>query len=86
MWLTLFSIYTNDISCNNSCVTLTKYVDDMTTVGRLKDELSLSVYLLLIDELTCQFMFSFRKLNTTKTKELMFRGEGLFTHQNYIDR
>ena len=37
----LFSIYTNDISCNNSFLTLIKYADDMALVGRLKDELSL---------------------------------------------
>ena len=34
----LFSIYTNDIPCNNSCLTLIKYADDMALVGHLKDE------------------------------------------------
>ena len=37
----LFSIYTNDISCNNPFLTLIKYADDMALVGRLKDELYL---------------------------------------------
>ena len=68
----LFSIYTNDISCNNSFLTLIKYADDMALVGRLKDELSLFEYRLQIDALASQFTSSFLKLNTTKTKELMF--------------
>ena len=62
----LFSIYTNDTSSNNSILTLIKYADDMVLVGRLKDEHSLSEYLLQIDELSFQFKSSFLKLNTTK--------------------
>ena len=46
----------------------------MALVGRLKDEHCLSEYLLQIDALTFQFKSSFLKLNTTKTKELMFGG------------
>ena len=37
----LFSIDTNDISCNNSFLTVIKYADDMALVDRLKDELFL---------------------------------------------
>ena len=70
----LFSIYTNDISCNNSILTLIKYADDMALVGRLKDELSLFEYRLQIDALASQFISTFLKLNTTKTKELVFGG------------
>ena len=33
----LFSICTNDISSNNSFLTLIKYADDMALVGRLRD-------------------------------------------------
>ena len=37
-----------------SFLTLIKYADDMDLIGRLKDELSLSEYLLQIDALMCQ--------------------------------
>ena len=73
----LFSMYTNDISSNNSFLTLIKYADDMAFVGRLKDEHSLSEYLLQIDALTFQFKSSFLKLNTTKTKEKLPSGRRL---------
>ena len=46
----------------------------MALVGRLKNEHSLSEYLLQIDALTFQFNSSFLKLNTTKTKALLFGG------------
>ena len=71
----VFSIYTNDISCNNSFLTLTKHVDDMAIVGRLKNEFSLSEYLLQNDALPFQFTSISLKLNTTTIIELMFRGE-----------
>ena len=51
-----------------------KYADDMELVGRLKDELSLFEYRLQIDALASQFTSTFLKLNTTKTKELVFGG------------
>ena len=54
----------------------------MALVGRMKDEYSLSDYLLQIDVLTFQFKSSFLKLNTTKTKELMFGGKVLLSQQN----
>ena len=42
--------------------------------GNIKDELSLSEYLLQIDALNCQFKSIFLKLNTTLTNEFMFGG------------
>ena len=77
----LFPIYSNDILCQNSFLTLIKYADDMALEGRPKDELSLSEYLLQIDALTYRFMSSFLKLSTTKTKALVFGEEGLIRHQ-----
>ena len=61
----LCSIYTNDISSNNSFLSLNKYADDMALVGHLKDEHPLSEYVLQIDALTVQFKSSYLKLNTT---------------------
>ena len=58
----LFSIYPNDISSNNSFLTLIKYAVLMRFVGRLKDEHSLPEYLLQIDALTFHFKSSFLKL------------------------
>ena len=46
----------------------------MTLVGHLKDKHFLTEYLLQIDALTYQFKSSFLKINTTKTKELIFGG------------
>ena len=63
----LFSIFTNDIPCNNSFLTLIKNAD-----GHLKDKLSLFEYRLQIDALASQFISTFLKLNTTKTKQLVF--------------
>ena len=40
-----YYLYTNAISCNNSLLTLNKYVVDMALVGCLKDDYSLSQYL-----------------------------------------
>ena len=73
----LFSLYTTDISSDNSFLTLNKYAEGMAFVGRLKDENSLSEYIeyLQIDALTTfQFKSSFLNLNTAKIKELMFGG------------
>ena len=64
----LCSIYTNDISSNNSFLSLNKYADDMALVGGLKGEHCLSEYALQIDALTFQFKSSYLKLNTTKLK------------------
>ena len=46
----------------------------MTLVGRLTDEHSLSAYLLQIDASIFQFMSSFLKLTTTKTRVTVWRG------------
>ena len=45
----------------------------MTLVDRLKDEHSLSEYLLQMDAITFQFKSSFFKLNTTKTRVNVWR-------------
>jgi len=45
----LFSIYTNEIPCNNPILTMVKVADDMAPV----DELSHSQYYLQIESLTC---------------------------------
>ena len=55
----------------------------MALLGRLKDEHSLSEYVLQIDAITFQFTTNYLKLNTTKTKDLIFGGEGLLSHQNH---
>ena len=70
----LFSIYTNELSCNSSMLTLVKFADDMALVARLKDEYSLSQYFLYIDFLTSWFNSSFLELNVQKTKEICFEG------------
>ena len=48
----------------------------MALVGRLKYEHSLLEHLLQVHELSFQFKYSFLKLNTTKSKELIFRVGG----------
>jgi len=66
----LFSIYTNELTCNTSVLTLIKFADDMALVARLKDEHSLSQYFLFIETLSSWFDSSFLELNVQKTKEL----------------
>jgi hypothetical protein len=68
----LFSIYTNELTCNTSVLTLIKFADDMALVARLTDEHSLSQYFLYIDSLTSWFHSSFLELNVQKTKEICF--------------
>jgi hypothetical protein len=68
----LFSIYTNELTCNTSALTLIKFADDMALVARLTDEYSLSQYFLYIDSLTSWFDSSFLELNVQKTKEICF--------------
>jgi hypothetical protein len=68
----LFSIYTNELTCNSSILTLIKFADDMALVARLTDEHSLSEYFLYIDSLTSWFDSSFLELNVQKTKEICF--------------
>ena len=55
----LFSIYTNEITCSTSILTLIKFADDMALVARLKDESSLSQYFDFINYLTNWFDSSF---------------------------
>lgn len=80
----LFSIYTNEMTCNTSVLTLIKFADDMALVARLKDEHSLSQYFLFIDSLSSWCDSSFLELNIKKTKELCLeegraRGASLLT-------
>lgn len=68
----LFSIYTNELTCNTSILTLVKFADDMALVARLTDEHSLSQYFMYIESLSSWFDSSFLELNVKKTKELCF--------------
>ena len=68
----LFSIYTNDIMCNNEILTLIKFADDMALTARLRDESSLSQYFDFICKLIKWFNDSYLKLNVKKTKEICF--------------
>lgn len=66
----LFSVYTNELMCNDLVLTLIKFADDMALIGRLKDELSLKRYHDFVRELIGWFDSSFLELNVQKTKEL----------------
>jgi hypothetical protein len=68
----LFSIYTNELTCNTSILTLIKFADDMALVARLTDEHSLSQYFDYINVLNTWFGSSFLELNVQKTKEICF--------------
>ena len=71
----LFSVYTNELMCNNAILTLIKFADDMALVARLKDELSLANYFLYVDTMKSWFDTSFLELNVRKTKEMcLMRG------------
>ena len=74
----LFSLYTNEITCNNTVLALIKYADDMALAARLKDENSLAQYFQFIKDLRTWFDESFLQLNIQKTKELICfsRGQG----------
>ena len=67
----LFSLYINDISCNDPILTLLKYADDMALIGRLFDEDSLAKYFLKVNELNDTLKERFLELNVRKTKELV---------------
>ena len=54
----LFSVYTNEYTCNNPFLILMKYADDMAMISRLKNEFSLSQYFLQIDMLNDWFRSS----------------------------
>lgn len=66
----LFSIYTNEIMCKSSVLSLIKFADDMALVATLKDENSLSEYFSFIEQLKSWFDSSFLELNVQKTKEI----------------
>ena len=68
----LFSIYTNEMMCNNEILMLVKYADDMALIAKLKDEHSLSQYFDFINSLVTWFGESYLKLNVKKTKEICF--------------
>ena len=70
----LFSVYTDELRCNNAILTLIKFADDMALVARLKDEHSLSKYFLFVDSLQSWFDSSFLELNVGKTKEICITG------------
>ena len=66
----LFSVYTNEMTCDDEFLTLIKFADDMALIARLIDEHSLSAYFDFIDKIATWFDESFLALNITKTKEL----------------
>ena len=68
----LFSIYTNEMMCDNEVLTLIKFADDMALTARLRDEISLSIYFEFIAKLVTWFNDSYLKLNIKKTKEICF--------------
>ena len=74
----LFSLYTNEITCNNAVLAMIKYADDMALAARLKDKNSLAQYFQFINDLRTWFDESFLQLNIQKTKELICfsRGQG----------
>lgn len=78
----LFSIYTNEITCNNAILLLIKYADDMALAARLKDEDSLAQYYQFVQDLTTWFDESFLQLNIQKTKELICFSHGRVRSQN----
>ena len=68
----LFSIYTNELMCDNDILTLIKFADDMALTARLRDENSLSKYFDFIHKLVKWFNDSYLRLNVKKTKEICF--------------
>ena len=69
----LFSIYTNEVQCKSSDLTLIKYVDNMTLVAfqQVMNNASDCQY---INSLAFWFDDSFLDLNVTTTKELCLGG------------
>ena len=66
----LFSVYTNEMTCDDNILKLVKFADDMALAARLQDENSLSMYFDFINRLVKWFNESFLILNISKTKEL----------------
>ena len=67
----LFSIYTHEILCNNANLTLVQFADDLALIARLKDEFTLTQYLLYMDSLLSWFDDSFQ---SQETKEFIVHG------------
>lgn len=70
----LFSIYTNNITSNNSDISLFKYADDMALVAHIKDHMSLAAYYQQVNTLMLWMKESSLELNISKTKELCCGG------------
>lgn len=66
----LFSVYTNNISCNKPGMILLKYADDMALVAHLSDTKALSDYHQTVNNLVTTFQNIYLDLNIAKTKEL----------------
>ncbi len=66
----LFSIYTNEIKCDISGMSLLKYADDMALVAYMRDEQSLVTHRQFVDYMVLWFQESSLELNISKTKEL----------------
>lgn len=70
----LFSVYINELKCNDDNLTLIKYADDMALVSCQK-EMNCTSYFEYIDSIICWFESSFLHLNIEKTKELCLRNQ-----------
>ena len=70
----LFSIYTNNITNNNSDIPLFNYADDMALVADIKDHSSLAAYYQQVNALQQWIKESSLELNISKTKELCCGG------------
>ena len=68
----LFSVYINEINCNNAVFKLIKYAHDIALTACFKDELSLSQYYQYVDMLVSWFDHSFLKLSAQKTQDMCF--------------
>ena len=68
----LFSVYINEINCNNAVFKLIKYADDIALTAYLKEKLSLSQYYQYVEMLVSWFNHSFLKLSAQKTQDMCF--------------
>ncbi len=66
----LFSIYTHEIKCDISDMSLLKYADDLVLVACMRDEQSLVTYRQFVDSMVLWLQESSLELNISKTKEL----------------
>ena len=70
----LFSVYTNNITCNSEGISLFKYADDMALVAHLTDTTALDRYQQAVENLAQTFNQLCLELNVQKTKELCCGG------------